>query len=111
MTPEQEREARLRAVRMMQERPDDVTGVRSTTRALGRALAERGTQPLRDELARDAGDDMDDEDSVMGKKSPSVSDTARRARDMMGIPDQASADMEARRQAKEVADRRRRMGY
>jgi hypothetical protein len=79
MTPEQEREARLRAVRMMQDdiyrgigatdRPDvdgrgseRGMGMRADARTMARDLTRGGTQPLRDELERDAGDDMSDED-------------------------------------------------
>lgn len=75
MTPEQEREARLRAVRMMQDDiyegiggerrygPGGEAGVprergnadmaRAEARDLGRTLATGGTQPLRDELDRE----------------------------------------------------------
>jgi len=90
MTP-QEREARLRAARRMQDdiyrgigatdRPDVDGGserpgaARSAARDMGRSLTERGTQPLRDLLAqpddrtaRMAAMDADEDDSqVMGK--------------------------------------------
>jgi hypothetical protein len=90
MTP-QEREARLRAARRMQDdiyrgigatdRPAVDGGserpgaARSAARDMGRSLTERGTQPLRDLLAqpddrtaRMAAMDADEDDSqVMGK--------------------------------------------
>ena len=86
MTPEQEREARLRAVRMMQDdiyrgigatdRPEvdgrsrrsDADRMRADAGAMARDLTRGGTQPLRDELARD---DMEDEDSVVMSRAKS----------------------------------------
>jgi hypothetical protein len=83
MTP-QEREARLRAARRMQDdiyqgigatdRPDvDGRGAerasraRSDARESATSMTRAGTQPLRDLLARDASDADEDDSAVMSK--------------------------------------------
>lgn len=84
MARTRQQEAALRAARMMQDEiyrgigatdrpdvdePDDDMGddMRSDARDMATSLTRGGTQPLRDELARDTGD-MDEDDSAMMSK-------------------------------------------